>query len=276
MFHAEADNKSLIASGFGSVFPTNQFKGDMFLRTDYLPSKLFKYNGNNWFETSKKLAEQGIKVILGSRDMDKGKKALEELAAQGIEADLIQYDAADLEAPQKIYDYISEKYNKLDILVNNAGVLLTGNLFVTNSTTVSDKDIKETFQTNLFSVISLTQALLPLIKKSEAGRIVNVSTILSSLTLHTTENSPIAPAKEFAYNASKTALNAFTIHLALELKDTNIKVNSGHPGWVKTELGGPNAPMEVKDSYETSLYLATLDKDGPSGGLFHKEETLPW
>ena len=97
------------------------------------------------FETSKKLAEQGIKVILGSRDMDKGKKALKELAAQGIQADLIQYDAADLEAPQKIYDYISEKYNKLDILVNNAGVLLTGNLFVTNSTTVSDKDIKETF-----------------------------------------------------------------------------------------------------------------------------------
>ena len=167
------------------------------------------------FETSKKLAEQGIKVILGSRDMDKGKKDLEELAAQGIEADLIQYDAADLEAPQKIYDYISEKYNKLDILVNNAGVLLTGNLFVTNSTTVSDKDVKETFQTNLFSVISLTQALLPLIKKSEAGRIVNVSTILSSLTLHSAKDSPIAPAKEFAYNASKTALNAFTIHLAL-------------------------------------------------------------
>ena len=228
------------------------------------------------FETSKKLAEQGIKVILGSRDMDKGKKALKELAALGIEADLIQYDAADLEAPQKVYDYILEKYNKLDILVNNAGVLLTGNLFVANSTTVSDKDIKETFQTNLFSVISLTQALLPLIKKSDAGRIVNVSTILSSLTLHSAKDSPIAPAKEFAYNASKTALNAFTIHLALELKDTNIKVNSGHPGWVKTELGGPNAPMEVKDSYETSLYLATLDKDGPSGGLFHKEETLPW
>jgi NAD(P)-dependent dehydrogenase (short-subunit alcohol dehydrogenase family) len=155
-------------------------------------------------------------------------------------------------------------------------VLLTGNLFVTNSTTVSDKDVKETFQTNLFSVISLTQALLPLIKKSDAGRIVNVSTILSSLTLHSAKDSPIAPAKEFAYNASKTALNAFTIHLALELKDTNIKVNSGHPGWVKTELGGPNAPMEVKDSYETSLYLATLDKDGPSGGLFHKGETLPW
>ena len=228
------------------------------------------------FETSKQLAKKNTKVILGSRDLDKGKKAIEKLATEGINADLIQYDAFDLNAPQKVYDYISKEYKKLDILINNAGVLLTGNLFVTNSSSVSDKDIKDTFQTNLFSVISLTQKLLPLIKKSDAGRIVNVSTILSSLTLHSAKDSPISPAKEFAYNASKTALNAFTIHLANELKDTKIKVNSGHPGWVKTELGGPNAPIEVKDSFETSLRLATLDENGPTGGLFHKDETIPW
>ena len=228
------------------------------------------------FETSKKLAETGVKIILGSRDLNKGKEAVKKLHTLGFEADLIQYDAFDLEAPQKVYDHISEKYNKLDILINNAGVLLTGNLFVTNSSTVSDKDLKDTFQTNFFSVISLTQKLLPLIKKSEAGRIVNVSTILSSLTLHSAKDSPISPAKELAYNASKTALNAYTIHLAIELKDTNIKVNSGHPGWVKTELGGPNAPMEVEESYKTSLSLATLDDDGPSGGLFHENDTIPW
>lgn len=228
------------------------------------------------FETSKQLAKKNTKVILGSRDLDKGKKAVEKLATEGIDADLIQYDAFDLNAPQKVYDYISKEYNKLDILINNAGVLLTGNLFVTNSSSVTDKDIKDTFQTNLFSVISLTQKLLPLIKKSDAGRIVNVSTILSSLTLHSAKDSPISPAKEFAYNASKTALNAFTIHLANELKDTKIKVNSGHPGWVKTELGGPNAPIEVKDSFETSLRLATLDENGPTGGLFHKDEIIPW
>ena len=115
-----------------------------------------------------------------------------------------------------------------------------------------------------------------MIKKSSAGRIVNVSTILSSLTLHSAKDSPIAPAKELAYNTSKTALNAFTVHLANELKDTNIKVNSGHPGWVKTELGGPNAPIEVEDSYKTSLKLATLDDNGPSGQLFHENDTLPW
>ena len=228
------------------------------------------------FETSKKLAETGVQVILGSRDLNKGTKAVEKLNALGLEVDLTQYDAFDLKAPQKVFDYISEKYKKLDILINNAGVLLTGDLFVTNSSTVSDKDIKETFQTNLFSVISLTQKLLPLIKKSDAGRIVNVSTILSSLTLHSAKDSPISPAKEFAYNASKTALNAFTIHLANELKDTNIKVNSGHPGWVKTELGGPKAPVEVEDSYKTSLRLATLNDDGPTGGLFHEDDEIPW
>jgi NAD(P)-dependent dehydrogenase (short-subunit alcohol dehydrogenase family) len=228
------------------------------------------------FETSKRLAETGVKVILGSRDLDKGKDALKKLSNLGIEADLVQFDAFDLNAPQKVFDYVSDKYGKLDILINNAGVLLTGNLFVTNSSNVSDKDLKDTFQTNFFSVISLTQKLLPLIKKSNAGRIVNVSTILSSLTLHSAKDSPISPAKELAYNASKTALNAFTIHLALELKDTNIKVNSGHPGWVKTELGGPNAPMEVEESYKTSLTLATLDDDGPTGGLFHENDTIPW
>ena len=228
------------------------------------------------FETSKKLAETGVQVILGSRDLNKGTEAVEKLNALGLEVDLTQYDAFDLKAPQKVFDYISEKYKKLDILINNAGVLLTGDLFVTNSSTVSDKDIKDTFQTNLFSVISLTQKLLPLIRKSDAGRIVNVSTILSSLTLHSAKDSPISPAKEFAYNASKTALNAFTIHLANELKDTNIKVNSGHPGWVKTELGGPKAPVEVEDSYKTSLRLATLNDDGPTGGLFHEDDEIPW
>ena len=228
------------------------------------------------FETAKKLAELDITVILGSRDLSKGKKAVSELSSYGFDLDLVQYDASDFEAPQKIYDYIAKKYKKLDILINNAGVLLSGNLFVTNSSTISENDVKDTFQTNLFSVISLTQKLLPLIKKSDAGRIVNVSTILSSLTLHSAKNSPIAPAKEFAYNASKTALNAFTIHLAIELKDTKIKVNSGHPGWVKTELGGPNAPMNVEDSYKTSVQLATLSEDGPTGGLYHEDEIIPW
>ena len=111
---------------------------------------------------------------------------------------------------------------------------------------------------NFFSVIELTQVLLPLIKKAPAGRIVNLASILGSLGVHQMPDSPIAAAKELAYNASKTALNAFTVHLADELKDTAIKVNSAHPGWVKTDMGGAEAPMEVSEGGKTSVQLATL------------------
>lgn len=145
-----------------------------------------------------------------------------------------------------------------------------------NSSSVSKDVLQKTFNTNVFAVVELTQTLLPLIKKSTGGRIVNLSSILASLTLHSMENSPIAPAKAFAYNASKTALNAYTVHLAHELKNTGIKVNSAHPGWVKTELGGAGAPMEVSESGKTSVQLATLAADGATGGFFHVGDALPW
>jgi NAD(P)-dependent dehydrogenase (short-subunit alcohol dehydrogenase family) len=132
------------------------------------------------------------------------------------------------------------------------------------------------FETNFFAQVALTQKLLPLIKKSAAGRIVNLSSILGSLTLHADPKSPIYHAKTFAYDASKTALNAYTVHLAYELRDTKIKVNSAHPGWVKTDMGGPEAPMDLTDGAKTSVALATLGADGPNGGYFHFREALPW
>ena len=113
----------------------------------------------------------------------------------------------------------------------------------------------------------MTRELLPFLKKSAAGRIVNVSSILGSLTLQAMPDSPIAPMKAFAYNASKTALNAFTIHLAAELKDTGIQVNSAHPGWVKTELGTQHAQLEVADGAKTSVDLALAGPEGPNGRL---------
>jgi NAD(P)-dependent dehydrogenase (short-subunit alcohol dehydrogenase family) len=228
------------------------------------------------FETAKKLGELGITVILGVRDTAKGEAAVNELKAQGIKAESLHYDATDPQSENNVYDHISNQYGKLDILVNNAGILLEGLAGINDSSTVSQEVLQATFQTNLFAVIGLTQKLLPLIKKSASGRIVNLSSILASQTIHSMPNSPIDFAKAFAYNASKTALNVYTIHLAHELKGTEIKVNSAHPGWVKTELGGEGAPMEVVDSYKTSLYLATLDKNGPTGGFFHVTDELPW
>jgi NAD(P)-dependent dehydrogenase (short-subunit alcohol dehydrogenase family) len=132
------------------------------------------------------------------------------------------------------------------------------------------------FQTNLFLVVAVTREFLPLLEKSPAGRIVNLSSILGSLTLQAMPNSPIAPMKAFAYNASKTALNQFTVHLAAELKDTKIKVNSVHPGWVKTELGTQYAQLEVAEGAKTSVVYALLGPDGPSGKFVHNGQELPW
>ncbi|MEZ0238833.1 MAG: SDR family NAD(P)-dependent oxidoreductase, partial [Methylophilaceae bacterium] len=206
----------------------------------------------------------------------KGDTAVKQLQGLGIKAEAIHYDAAQPGSENAVFEHLASRYGKLDILVNNAGILKEQLVGGNNSSSVEQEVLKETFQTNLFAVIALTQKLLPLLRKAKTGRIVNLSSILASLTLHSMPDSPIDPAKGFAYNASKTALNAYTIHLAHELKDTPIKVNSAHPGWVKTELGGANAPMEVADSGKTSVRLATLDASGPSGGFFHESETLPW
>ena len=128
---------------------------------------------------------------------------------------------------------------------------------------------------NFFGLVEVTQAFLPLIKKSDAGRIVNVSSILGSLTLHFQEGG-ISPLMPFAYDSSKTAVNAFTVHLSAALKDTSIKVNSAHPGWVKTDMGGEQALMDVTEGAKTAVRLAMLASDGPTGKFFHFEEELPW
>ncbi len=228
------------------------------------------------FETAKRLGELGITVVLGTRDLAKGQDAAKQLQALGIKSEVIAYDANQAESVETAYDFFATKFGKLDILVNNAGISVEQLFGKNDSSSVSADVLQKTFQSNLFSVVALTQRLLPLIKKAPSGRIVNVSSILASLTLHSLPKSPIDPAKAFAYNASKTALNAYTVHLSHELRDTPIKVNSAHPGWVKTELGGPSAPMAVADSYKTSVRLATLDDSGPSGGFFHEGDPLPW
>lgn len=228
------------------------------------------------FETAKHLGKLGINVVLGSRDLAKGQEAVKQLEQFGVKAEAIAYDANDFNSAGAAYTYLNDKFGKLDILINNAGMCSEQLFGKETSSNVNADVLQQTFQTNFFDVVGLTQKLLPLIKKAQAGRIVNVSSILASLTLHSMPSSPIDPAKALAYNASKTALNVFTIHLAHELRDTRIKVNSAHPGWVKTELGGPSAPMEVVDSYKTSVRLATLDDNGPSGGFFHEGDALPW
>jgi len=227
------------------------------------------------FETAKQLGEQGVTVVLGSRKLSDAEGAAAKLKAQGIDAYAIQLDVTKPADRAAAYKFLDEKFGKLDILINNAGI--AGGDFFTNTTSkTTEQELKSVYETNFFSVVGLTQQLLPLVKKSEAGRIVNLSSILGSLTLHADPKSPIAGSKLFSYNSSKAALNAFTIHLADELKNTPIKVNSIHPGWVKTEMGTDAAPMEIPDGAKSSVAAALLGPDGPSGHFIHLGEELPW
>jgi NAD(P)-dependent dehydrogenase (short-subunit alcohol dehydrogenase family) len=231
------------------------------------------------FQTALELKNAGVKVVIGSRDLAQGEKALEKLRAADVDADVLEFDITKPADYQTAYDYFNFHYGRLDILVNNAGI--AAGVFPGTGPEHSVGEVPldllhKVFETNFFAQVALTQALLPLLKKSPAGRIVNLSSILGSLTLHAAPGSPIYNAKTFAYDASKTALNAFTVHLAYELRDTKIKVNSAHPGWVKTDMGGEQAPMELSEGGKTSAALALLPDDGPSGGFFHLGQPLPW
>ncbi len=228
-------------------------------------------------ETARQLSKLGIVVVIGSRDAKKGEAAAASLRSQNAAVESLQFDVTKVEDHRTAYNYFEKKFGKLDILVNNAGINLDQQGEGGKHTSgVPLQGVRDTFESNFFAPVALTQTLLPLIKKSPAGRIVNLSSILGSLTLHATPGSPIYDFKNFAYDTSKTALNAFTVHLAHELRNTPIKVNSAHPGWVKTDMGGPNAPMEITDGGKTSTQLATLPADGPTGGFFHLGDTLPW
>jgi len=225
-------------------------------------------------ETARQLHSKGITVILGSRDLPRGRAAANSIGG-GDSLRVIKLDVSSEADRKRAVEYIEKEFGRLDILVNNAGVLLDGRSGNATSTTPLSI-LRETFEVNFFAVVDLTQKLLPLIRKSSAGRIVNLSSILASLTLHATPASPIYDAKTFAYDASKAALNSFTIHLAHELRGTKIKVNSAHPGWVKTEMGGECAQLDIEDGARTSVELATLPDNGPTGAYLHLSEPLPW
>jgi NAD(P)-dependent dehydrogenase (short-subunit alcohol dehydrogenase family) len=231
------------------------------------------------FQTALDLMNAEVKVIIGSRDLSEGATALERLRAGGGDAELIQFDITKAADYKAVYDYFDANYGRLDILVNNAGIAgdkLGAASPESSAGQVSLELLRKVFETNFFAQVALTDTLLPLIRKSCAGRIVNLSSMLASLAEHSNPESPIYNMKSFPYDASKTAINAFTIHLAWELRGTNIKVNSADPGWIKTDMGGENAPTEMSEGGKTSAALATLPDDGPTGGFFHLGQPMPW
>jgi NAD(P)-dependent dehydrogenase (short-subunit alcohol dehydrogenase family) len=219
-------------------------------------------------EIARQLGQQGLRVVLGARDEGKGAAAVAQLAGQGIDAHPLKLDVTLSEDVARLPGFFANRFGRLDVLVNNAGVAEWGQDDVAS--------FRRTFEANLFGAVAVTYALLPLLKQSPAGRIVNQSSVLGSLTSLAEKPRRFGNFVIPAYTSSKAALNGFTVALAHKLRDTALKVNSAHPGWVKTDLGGQQAPMSVVDGAKTAVALATLPADGPSGQFFHLGEPLPW
>lgn len=225
-------------------------------------------------ETARQLGRMGATVLVGARDEARGREATKALQSEKIDAKFVPLDVTDASSVANAAKFVAQEFGRLDILINNAGIALTSSDGPASTTT---PDIfRRTFDVNVFGVVSVTQAMLPLLRKSTAGRIVNLSSILGSIAEHADPNSPIYAMKFAAYDTSKAALNMYTNHLAIELRGTPIKVNAAHPGWVKTDMGGPEAPMNLDDGVKTGLALATLDADGPTGGFYHMGVHMRW
>ena len=230
-------------------------------------------------ETVRQLAGQGVHTLLAGRDRTRTVEAALKLQREGLPVEAIALDVTDTASIDAAAQEIERRHGKLDILVNNAGIIADD-----ASKGVSGQSLaswRKTFDTNLFGVVETTQALLPLIRKSSAGRIVNVSSLLGSISEHQNPASFIYDFKGVpSYNVSKSAVNAWTVHLAHELKDTGIKVNTIHPGYVKTDMNKAgdvqNGELDVADGARTSVRLALIDNDGPTGGYFYFDQVLPW
>jgi NAD(P)-dependent dehydrogenase (short-subunit alcohol dehydrogenase family) len=225
------------------------------------------------FEISRQLARQGITVVIGARNETRGAKAAMNLRDEGLDAHHVMLDVTDPSTIDSLPGFFEVQFGRLDILVNNAGVLLD------EGTPFNELDIemlRQTFETNFFGVFAITKALLPLIRRSEAGRIVNVSSQLGSLADISNPDSAYAGFISFGYSSSKVALNALTALLAKELRGTDVKVNSADPGWVQTDMGTAAAPLTPEEGAVTPVWLATLPSDGPNGGFFSSGQPMAW
>jgi NAD(P)-dependent dehydrogenase (short-subunit alcohol dehydrogenase family) len=168
------------------------------------------------FETARQLGEKGVTVIVTARNRNDVDETVKILRGQGVDAEGVVLDVTRAEDRKAVAEFVASKFGKLDILINNAGVAPAEGIFGSRASETTEDELQTIFNINLFSVIAFTRELLPLLKKSDAGRIVNVSSVLGSQTIHASQPSPIASMRRFSYNASKSALNMFTIHLAAE------------------------------------------------------------
>ncbi len=221
-------------------------------------------------EIARQLAELGYKVLLGARDTQRGLAAAKLLQSGGLDVQFQQIDVTDQKSIDSAVTAIEQQFNKLDVLVNNAAIAI-------DNAPPSQLDIdifRRTYDTNVFGVFAVIKGMLPLLMKSSAGRIVNMSSGAGSLT-ETSSPDWRAEWNSLAYNSSKTAVNAMTVHFATELRGTPIKINAVNPGYVLTDMS-PNGERTVVQGAAGAVRLATLPAEAPSGGFFFEDQVAAW
>jgi NAD(P)-dependent dehydrogenase (short-subunit alcohol dehydrogenase family) len=223
-------------------------------------------------EIARQLGREGVTVFLGARDEARGRAAAEKLRAEGLDARALRLDVTDDASASAAAAEVERQAGHLDILVNNAGIAIDG----APPSKVSIDVVRRTYETNVFGVVRTTQAFLPLLRKSSAGRIVNMSSGLGSLAQNSDPSWDYASVKLLAYNSSKTAVNMITVQFAHELRNTPIKVNAADPGYVATDMNRNQGIRSVEQGAATPVRLALLPDDGPTGGYFNDDGALPW
>jgi NAD(P)-dependent dehydrogenase (short-subunit alcohol dehydrogenase family) len=231
------------------------------------------------FEAARQLLQQGYYVYLGSRDAQKGQQAVDQLKAEGLtQVEPLVIDVTNSASIAAAREALGQKTPVLDVLINNAGI--SGGM-PQPALTTSTSAIKEVFETNVFGVIEVTQAFVDLMRPSPAPRIVNVTSGLGSLTLHNDPSWKYYGVKLAAYNTSKAALNAYTIMLAYELRDTPFKVNAVDPGYTATDFNHHSGPGTVQDAAARVVKAALLGPGGPTSQFFSDDNApetgiSPW
>lgn len=227
------------------------------------------------FEVAHQLGKLGIVVLVGARDQERGEEAVKKIQAEGGEAIAVHLDVTRQDTINATASYIDTTYGKLDILVNNAGISLSAGRVLPGEL---DIDVfRAIYETNVFGTFAMTKTMLPLLKRSEAGRIVNMSSNMGSLNLFSDPDSFFAKMPPLlAYNSSKTALNAITVAFANELRATAIKINSVSPGYCATDLNDHQGFLTPQEGAKIAVRFATLPNDGPTGGFFEEQGNIPW
>jgi NAD(P)-dependent dehydrogenase (short-subunit alcohol dehydrogenase family) len=218
------------------------------------------------YETARLLGDRGSTVLVAARDEARGRRAEEALRGGGADAHFVHLDVTDEKSVRRAAERISAEYGRLDVLVNNAGIARADGDWKPSNTTL--ETMRAVYETNVFGVVAVTNAMLPLLRRAEAARIVNVSSEVGSLTATMDPSSPLWQMTSVPYPSSKTALNMVTAMYAKELWDTPIKVNAANPGYCATDLNGHAGFRTAEQGARVSLHLATLPADGPTGTLW--------